>query len=225
MTDWEVSSAVAAGRAGASRVGAWAPADLLRFVESSETAGPSISTAAVEAAERRAAEQARAHQAELSEALERGREEGRREESARLQQALAAAHSAIDEVRGAEAVRLEAFESNLAALAVAVARHVMGRELSADGAGIIADLVRQALTHFPVNQPVRVRVHPADLSLISAVAPDHGGPIPIGPGREVRWLADPQVQRGGCVVEGTDRLVDGRVDLALERVYRALVDG
>jgi flagellar biosynthesis/type III secretory pathway protein FliH len=30
------------------------------------------------------------------------------------------------------------------------------------------------------------------------------------------------VERGGCVIEGRDRIVDGRVDTALERIYRGL---
>jgi flagellar biosynthesis/type III secretory pathway protein FliH len=40
--------------------------------------------------------------------------------------------------------------------------------------------------------------------------------------RPAHWIADAQVKSGGCVVEGRDRIVDGRVDTALERVYRRL---
>jgi flagellar biosynthesis/type III secretory pathway protein FliH len=40
----------------------------------------------------------------------------------------------------------------------------------------------------------------------------------------VRWLADARIQPGGCVVEGRERIVDGRVDTALERLYRKLSD-
>ncbi len=45
----------------------------------------------------------------------------------------------------------------------------------------------------------------------------------------VKLLADmkPGFMRfpGGCIVEGKDRIVDGRVDLALERAYWMLRDG
>src|SRR5690606_7902934 len=109
-------------------------------------------------------------------------------------------------------------ESNLKALAVAIAQHLIGRELES-GPDIVAEMVRRALSHFPLNQPVRIRINPQDLALISATRPDGQGPVPIAPGREVRWLADPGVERGGCLVEGQDRIVDGRVDLALERAY------
>lgn len=37
------------------------------------------------------------------------------------------------------------------------------------------------------------------------------------------WVADARVSRGGCMVEGRERIVDGRIETALERVYRRLV--
>ncbi len=40
--------------------------------------------------------------------------------------------------------------------------------------------------------------------------------------RPLRWMADERVERGGCLIEGRERIVDGRVDMALERIYRAL---
>jgi hypothetical protein len=36
------------------------------------------------------------------------------------------------------------------------------------------------------------------------------------------WLGDARVQPGGCLVEGRDRIIDGRVDTALDRTYRRL---
>jgi flagellar biosynthesis/type III secretory pathway protein FliH len=47
--------------------------------------------------------------------------------------------------------------------------------------------------------------------------------LPAVPGtREVRISADPNVMRGGALIEGRERIVDGRVDTALERVFRAI---
>jgi flagellar biosynthesis/type III secretory pathway protein FliH len=39
---------------------------------------------------------------------------------------------------------------------------------------------------------------------------------------EILWQADAHVVRGGCLVEGRERVLDGRIDTALERVYRSL---
>ena len=45
---------------------------------------------------------------------------------------------------------------------------------------------------------------------------------PITGSRDASWLADPRLARGGCLVEGRDRIVDGRVDTALERAYQRM---
>ena len=117
--------------------------------------------------------------------------------------------------------RLRAVAENVSALAVAVAHHIVGRAIETDPA-IVAELVKRALAEFPIDQPVRVRVNPQDLSLLSLPDISGGDPIAIAPNRDVRWLADARITPGGCMVEGRDRIIDGRVDTALERVYRQL---
>jgi flagellar assembly protein FliH len=67
-------------------------------------------------------------------------------------------------------------------------------------------------------------VNPHDLSSISTAAKPDGSGIRIAPGRNVEWIADADLACGGCVVEGRQRVVDGRVDHALERIYRKLTD-
>lgn len=111
-------------------------------------------------------------------------------------------------------------EENIAALAVVVARQIVAREVSLDKE-IVPNLVRRALTEFPIEQSVRIRVNPLDLSVLTA-AGAQDDTAPITGTRDASWLADPTVVRGGCLVEGRDRIVDGRVDHALERVYRRM---
>jgi flagellar assembly protein FliH len=121
----------------------------------------------------------------------------------------------------AEEHRLSVVEENLSALAVAIARQIIGRELRGD-ADAIADMVRRALVEFPIDQPLRVRLSPQDLSTIASLSTRSGDAVPIAPGRDLRWLADPLLEPGSCVVEGKERIVDGRADRALERIYRRL---
>src|SRR5690606_37818365 len=120
--------------------------------------------------------------------------------------------------------RLASSESDLVALAVAAARYLVGKAVELEPE-IVADVVRRAIAHFPGEQPLQIRVNPEDLSALTTGTAADGGPIAVGSGRDVRWVADRQVARGGCVVEGRDRIVDGRVDVALERAYRILLDG
>jgi len=154
----------------------------------------------------------------VAEGLERGRAEGRQEEAERLADALRAVHAAVDGVKATESQWKASLEEHLTVLAIAIARHIIGREVRTD-ANVIADMVRRAITDFPIDQPLRIRVNPRDLSMISAMPAPGASPVPIAPGRNLQWLADPRIESGGCVVEGRDRIVDGRVDRALERIY------
>ena len=163
----------------------------------------------------RETEQARA------EGFERGRADGERAEQARLRQALGTATEALDVLRESEERWVGAIEENIAALAVAIARHIVDRELGTD-AEVTRTMVRRALEAFPLDQPVRIRVNPHDLAVLGAF-PEAGGTAPAGtPPRDAHWIGDPRVLPGGCLVEGRDRIVDGRVDTAIERVYRRL---
>ncbi len=153
-----------------------------------------------------------------AEGFKRGYEEGRlageRAERARLHTTVEAANEALCRMTANQSAWAEAFEDNLCALATAIARHLMERELSADPT-LLHELVERARNDFDVDQPVRVRVNPSDLSAMAIVDAASGVPS-----RTDQWVADPTIVPGGCVVEGPERIVDGRVDTALERLYR-----
>jgi flagellar assembly protein FliH len=153
--------------------------------------------------------------------FEEGRREGEEAEGARLRNAVTAAEASLDELRAGEERWIGTIEENVCALAVAVARQIIGRELQGD-VDAVTDLVRRAVAEFPIDQPIRIRVNPGDLAVLSTAIGVDGQPIQIASGRDARWLADALITPGGCVVEGRDRIIDGRVDTALERVYRRL---
>ena len=209
---------------------AWSLDDLaLPFDEDADA-----TVAAPSAEELRLAEEARLA-AERTAELERVRAEafaagraageaaGRASEAARLRTVVQAAEAALDALRDGERRWTGNAEENVCALAVAVARHVIGRELAGDAA-TLTELVRRALAEFPLDQPLVIRLAPADLATMatSAAAGTTGGTAGVAPNRETRWVADPTVVAGGCIVEGRERIIDGRVDTGLERLYRRL---
>ena len=149
-----------------------------------------------------------------------GREAGANAERARLQSAFATVAGLLDELRERETRWMERIEENLCALATAVGRQLFDAELQASPAHT-AVLARRALTEFPIDQPVLIRVNPGDLASITAAAVADGGQLTVGRA-DTQWVPDPRVAPGGCVVEGRDRIIDGRVDTALERLYRRL---
>ena len=99
-----------------------------------------------------------------------------------------------------------------------VARHLVQREVTVDPA-FLHDIVTRALAQYPIDQELTVRLHPQDLLACRGVLEQPGGTVA---GRTIRWMADPTIVRGGCLVEGRERIIDGRVDTALERAYRTI---
>ena len=151
----------------------------------------------------------------------RGCADGERRARAEFASAIASALSALTEaiahVQLHEAPWIANAEENLAAMAVVIAQHVIEREVTAD-AQIVRELVRRALVQLPLDQTISIRLHPDDLAACESVlAPDASGRQ-----RDLRLMPDPRMHRGGCLVEGRERVIDGRVDTSLERAYRSL---
>jgi flagellar biosynthesis/type III secretory pathway protein FliH len=111
-------------------------------------------------------------------------------------------------------------EDSVYLLALAVARHLILREVSADPA-VVRDLVQRGLEAFPVGSRVEIHVHPDDLTALRSQFE-----LPGSDSRttEIQWTADPSVERGGCTLETPHRVVDGRVDLALRDLYHRMRD-
>jgi len=167
------------------------------------------------------AERAAERAALIDEHYARGLVDGERKAVAVAQAQIAEIRSlvasATDKLADAANVAPGVLEENIATLAVIVARQIVQREVALD-ADVVADLVRRSLTEFPIDQTVRIRVNPMDLALLTV----HGDKAPITGKHDVSWLADNRIARGGCLIEGRDRIIDGRVDTALERAYRKM---
>jgi flagellar assembly protein FliH len=167
----------------------------------------------VHAAEERSRIEAEAHA--------RGRAEGERAARAQLEtgvgEAVDALREAVSMVQMHEARWVANAEENIAALAVAVARHIVQREVSSDPS-TVRELVSRALVGFPLDAQIVVRLNPADIAACGTlVVPNSAGRTP-----DIRYTADPHIMRGGCLIEGRDRIIDGRIDTSLERAYRAI---
>jgi len=145
-----------------------------------------------------------------------------RDEHERTLRALRESAAALAQaLRQARAAWLDGLEANLHALALAVARQVIDREVAA-APEIVAELVRRALALVDVPDAITVRVNPADVAGVEALrhGPDDGVALPA-----FALVADPALSRGGCVVETPGRLVDGRVETALLALYDRLRNG
>ena len=196
----------------------WSPDELeldgAPFGGSESASSPAAAIEAAQLVQQQALDEA------FTQGFDAGREAGATAERARLESSIATVNQLLADLREREARWTDRMEENLSALAVAVGRQLFDAELQAAPAHA-ATLVKRALTEFPIDQPVVIRVHPTDLASITAVAVAEGTPPTTGRA-DAQWVPDPRVLPGGCVVEGRDRIVDGRVDTALERLYRRL---
>jgi flagellar assembly protein FliH len=100
-------------------------------------------------------------------------------------------------------------------LAMVLAEEIVGRELST--ASPVRDSLRRALELLPVDGAAAVRVHPADAGLVEAHLADdphwHGS---------VEVVADPGIERGGCVLTADECRIDAQLGAVIERVRGAL---
>jgi flagellar biosynthesis/type III secretory pathway protein FliH len=158
-----------------------------------------------------AAAYARGHEDGLQAGVEQAREP-----IARVVDALS---EALGAVRAHEQRWLGNLEENLAAIAVTIARHLIDRELTADPS-VVTELVARALRQFPLEKQLTVRLHPDDHALVRDA--HAAGTMGLDAALEILWVADAHIVRGGCLVEGRERVLDGRMDTALERAYRTL---
>lgn len=157
--------------------------------------------------------QAEAYREAFEQGLAEGREAGRaaaRVDVERLDgllQNLARPFATLD----------EAVERELLALALALARQIVRRELKTDPTQIIG-IIRDAIAALPVaSRDVRVKLHPEDASVVRAnLAPTE---------RERAWtiVEDPVMSRGGCEVLSSTSRVDARLESRIGAILSELL--
>ena len=196
----------------------WQPPDVQRSAPANRTRsaaqrGTIYSAAELERLQKEAWDEA--HAAGRREGREKGLAEGRdqvRHQVQILKRMIQAVQKPL------EAVDRDV-ENELAGLALAIARHVIGEELQTDPEKILR-LVPRVVAELPSgSREVRVRVHPEDAALLHEHLPDGDG--------DARWglVEDQAVQRGGCRVETPHSSVDASLDKRLEAVVAKVFGG
>jgi len=110
----------------------------------------------------------------------------------------------------------------IASLAMAVARHLVRRELRTDPGQVVA-VVREALAALPVGaRKVCVTLHPDDAALVREVLAVHEDDEDA-----LRWkiVEDPLLTRGGCKVEAEDSRIDASVEKRLNQIIVTVLGG
>lgn len=108
-------------------------------------------------------------------------------------------------VRPMQELDAEVYEQ-LAAVAAAIARQLIRRELKTNPEQIVA-VVRETVALLPMStRDIRVFLHPEDAALVRERLP--------APAGEELWsiVEDPTMTRGGCRVTSTNSTIDARIE-------------
>lgn len=123
----------------------------------------------------------------------------------------------IDELAGLRRQILHQSEQQLVQLALALARRIVRRELAADDE-LLGALARVALERLGEARPATIRLHPDDFARSTA------GRLEQWAAAHVSVVADPTVNRGGCLVESPFGFVDASIEAQLQELAGALLE-
>jgi flagellar assembly protein FliH len=136
---------------------------------------------------------------------------------ARADQVLAGLNSVIAELTGLRKTFRAQAEADTVALAVAIARRVLNRELTADPDAILG-LVKAAFQKCDSRETHKLRVSPQDAEAIR----EHRTRLNLPPALEI--VADGVLVRGSAIFETSRGDLDASMDAQLGEIERGLAD-
>jgi flagellar assembly protein FliH len=157
--------------------------------------------------------QAEAYKEAFAQGLDDGRKAGRAEVAAQVERLEGMFYDLTKPFKELD----EEVERELLALAMALARQIVRRELKADPTQIIG-IIREAITKLPVAaREVRVHLHPEDGTVVRQnLAPTES---------ERAWqiVEDPVMARGGCRITTATSRIDARLETRLGAILTELM--
>lgn len=151
------------------------------------------------------------------EAYQQGMEEGVRQAAAQWDAALQRLARSLEEIAGYKPrLRLEA-EREVVALALAIARRILRRELHIDPEALLG-LVKAAMEKASQREITAVRIRPEHAERLRAHLARIGAPEAI----EVR--PDSSLEPGAVILEVTRGMIDASLETQLDEIGRGLAD-
>ncbi|MCL4811302.1 MAG: hypothetical protein KJ061_02405 [Vicinamibacteraceae bacterium] len=123
----------------------------------------------------------------------------------------------LDELASLRETMMRQTEQQLVRLALTLARRVVQREISQDPE-IIAAIAHVALDKLAPSGPATIRLHPEDHAVVVGSRPDAWRDT------QVRVVADPNLARGGCIVESDFGQIDASVEAQFGELTEALLE-
>ena len=123
----------------------------------------------------------------------------------------------IEEVTGLRQRFRHEAEEDVVALAFAIARRILHRELTMAPEALLG-IVKAALEKIEAREVHRVRIRPEDAAMVKQFLDKMGLP------QRVEVIADPGLDRGAAVFDSTHGTLDASVETQLAEIERGLAD-
>lgn len=148
-----------------------------------------------------------------------GHEEGRLAIEENLNETIATIHHLTQSVVEAHDQFLRDSQEKLGQLAVAIAKKIIGKELSLNPK-VVTDIVAQALQAASIRGACCIRLNPKDYEIVEP----YWNAVPsLQPsGKTWELIPDPNVQFGGCIIEANGGTIDAQIGTQLEQIETAL---
>ncbi len=155
---------------------------------------------------------------------ELGEQAGLESAMQKLESLLTGGHKLLCELGDLHRQTCRDVEADLVQLALAVARKIVGRDVSL-GPDVVTRIIRQALTRVEHAGRITIKLNPADLELLADIKPQLLSGLPEA-GRAA-FEPDEGIARGGCLIETDGCEVDARIERqfqVVEEAFRAELD-
>ena len=157
----------------------------------------------------------------LHETYQKGFQEGqvaaRKELQGQVDTMAARLARTIEELSGMRQRFRHEAEEEVVALAIAIARRILHRELTV-APEALAGLLKAALEKIEAREVHRVRIRPEDLPLVQQHLDQMGLP------QRVELIADPGLERGAIILDSSRGALDASVETQLAEIERGFAD-
>ena len=156
-------------------------------------------------------EEAKSRRDEL---VKQGFDQGRKDGIASVTEELARVLSEVAEIRGSASERLVQLATKIA--------HKVLKEAVSLNPDVVVSMARRALEEVRWCREITLRINPEDLEIIRKQRQKLTALLDSV--NELRLEGDPQVERGGCLVESEAGILDATLSTQLAALERALIE-
>jgi flagellar assembly protein FliH len=149
--------------------------------------------------------------------FQEGQAAGRREMAAQVEAMNLQSSRSIEEMSGLRQRFRHEAEEDVVALAIAIARRILHRELTVAPDALLG-LVKAALEKIEAREVHRVRVSRDDASLVQQFLEK------MGPSQRIEVIADASLARGAVVLDTSRGALDASVETQLAEIERGFAD-